>query len=66
MPPSALSPRQLDCVRLLADGLTSMMIAERLGLSVHTVNQHIAMACVRLKVRNRTQLVAEAIRLNLT
>lgn len=65
MPLSALSPRQLDCVRLLADGLTSMMIAQRLGLSVHTVNQHIAAACVRLKVRNRTQLVAEAIRLGL-
>lgn len=65
MPPSALSPRQLDCVRLLADGLTSMMIAQRLGLSVHTVNQHIAQACVRLRVRNRTQLVAEAIRLGL-
>lgn len=60
-----LSPRQLDCVRLLAEGCTSVMIAQRLSLSVHTVNQYISEACLRLNVRNRTQLVAEAMRLGL-
>jgi len=39
------------------------MIAGRLKLSTHTVNQYIAEACARLNVRNRTQLVAESIRL---
>src|SRR6185437_14022506 len=58
-----LSPRQLECVRLLATGCTSAMIAERLKLSTHTVYQYVAEACARLNVRNRTQLVAEAIRL---
>ena len=62
MAPSTLSPRQLECVRLLAEGCTSTTIARRLGLSVHTVNQYIADACLRLRVRNRTQLVVEAIR----
>lgn len=65
MPPAKLTPRQLDCVRLLGAGFTSTMIAHRLDLSIHTVNQYISEACLRLKVRNRTQLVAEAIRLGL-
>jgi DNA-binding CsgD family transcriptional regulator len=60
-----LSPRQLECVVLLAAGCTSAMVAVRLKLSVHTVNQYISEACLRLEVRNRTQLVAEAIRLGL-
>lgn len=60
-----LSPRQIECTRLLAQGCTSTMIGRRLELSVHTVNQYIAEACARLNVRNRTQLVAEAIRLGL-
>ena len=60
-----LSPRQLECARMLAEGCTSAMIARRLKLSVHTINQYISDACVRLRVRNRTQLVAEAIRLGL-
>ena len=41
------------------------MIADHLKLSIHTVNQYIAEACVRLKAQNRTHLVAEAIRLGL-
>lgn len=63
MTAATLSPRQLECVRLLATGCTSAMIAERLKLSTHTVNQYIAEGCARLNVRNRTQLVAAAIRL---
>ncbi len=65
MTAARLSPRQLECVRLLATGFTSAMIGKRLNLSPHTVNQYIAEACTRLNVRNRTQLVAEAIRLGL-
>lgn len=65
MVPSTLSPRQIDCVRLLREGCTSTEIAQRLGLSFHTVIQYINDACHRLQVRNRTQLVAEAIRLGL-
>ena len=64
MPPN-LTPRQADCLRLLEEGLTSVMIADRLSLSIHTVNKYFVAVCQRLNVRNRTEALALAIRLNL-
>jgi LuxR family transcriptional regulator of spore coat protein len=60
-----LSPRQLDCLRLAAQGRNSTEIASLLGISPRTVDQHIAEACERLKVRNRTQAVARVVKLRL-
>ena len=56
-----LSPRQLVCLRLVAAGKSSADIAYTLGLSVRTVDQHVAMACKRLHVRRRVQAVARGI-----
>ena len=61
----ALSPRQLHCLRLAAQGLTSPEIAKTLGISSRTVDQYFAGACERLGVRNRTQAVAELVALGL-
>ena len=60
-----LSPRQLDCLRLAAQGKSSPEIAELLGISRRTVDEYFAEACERLGVRNRTQPVAKAIQLRL-
>jgi DNA-binding CsgD family transcriptional regulator len=60
-----LTPRQSDCLRLLGEGLTSMMIADRLHISIHTVNKYFVSVCRRLKVRNRAEALAMAIRLDL-
>jgi len=60
-----LSPRQIECLRLAAAGHTSSEIAARLGLSFRTVDQYVSEACARLKVRNRTQAVAKAVKLGL-
>ena len=60
-----LSPRQLDCLRLAARGLTSPQIAAALGMSARTVNQRIAEACVRLGVRTRIEAVVKAVRLGM-
>ena len=60
-----LSPRQIECLRLAALGLTSVEIAAALGLSSRTVDQHVGDACERLKVRNRVQAVAWAFELGL-
>ncbi len=38
---SALSPRQLDVLKLLAEGLTNQAIAEHFGLSINSVNNHV-------------------------
>ncbi len=57
-----LSERQLEVVRLLALGLGSDAIAESLGLSIHTVDKHVAAAKKRLGVRSSAQLTAMALR----
>jgi LuxR family transcriptional regulator of spore coat protein len=56
-----LSPRQLVCLRLVCEGNSSADIAHILGLSVRTIDQHVAMACKRLGVRRRAQAVARAL-----
>jgi len=53
-----LSERQKTCLALTADGLTSAAIAERLGLSPRTVDEHLLLACRALGVRTRVQAVA--------
>jgi PAS domain S-box-containing protein len=55
-----LSRRQLEIVALLADGLTTREIAERLVLSVQTVNQHVKNIEARLQARNRAHAVSIA------
>lgn len=49
---SRLTPRQTECLRLSAT-LHDQQIAQRLGISVHTVRQHIDEAKSRLGVQDR-------------
>jgi DNA-binding CsgD family transcriptional regulator/tetratricopeptide (TPR) repeat protein len=51
--PAGLTDRQLDVHALLAKGLTNAEIAERLVLSVRTVDSHVAAILDKLGVRNR-------------
>jgi DNA-binding CsgD family transcriptional regulator len=60
-----LSKRELECLRLTADGLTSQEIAGRLGLSVHTANQYLANTTQKLNAVNRMHAVAKALRTGL-
>lgn len=57
-----LSPRQLDCIRLLARGMTDRAIACELGLSPQTIREYIEAARLRYGVKRRAQLVAAAMR----
>ncbi|HEV2125534.1 MAG TPA: LuxR C-terminal-related transcriptional regulator, partial [Chloroflexota bacterium] len=57
-----LSPREVEVVRLLADGLTNQEIAKALYVSPRTVNSHIDHILTKLDVRSRTAAVAFAIR----
>jgi len=56
-----LTPRQVDCVTLIAQGKTDWEAAQVLGLSRETVHQHIETARQRYGVTKRTQLVVRAI-----
>jgi DNA-binding NarL/FixJ family response regulator len=52
---TVLSARQVEILRLAADGLTNAQIAGQLYLSVATVERHCTIAYRTLGVRNRAQ-----------
>ena len=55
-----LSQRQLEVLRLLAEGLTNREIADQLVISVGTVKRHVSNIHAKLDVKTRTQAVARA------
>lgn len=57
----ALTPRQKQILRLVAEGLTNREIAHRFGISVRTVEVHRFNLMRRLKVRNVAQLLRQAL-----
>jgi DNA-binding CsgD family transcriptional regulator/tetratricopeptide (TPR) repeat protein len=56
--PSGLTSRQLDVLAHLRAGATNAEIAERLGLSIRTIDHHVAAILGRLGVRSRKEAVA--------
>lgn len=62
-PAEMLSEREISCLQMAGDGHTSEEIAEKLGLSVHTVNAYLGTATTKLDSVNRIQAIAKAIRL---
>lgn len=52
-----LSKREGEVVRCLAEGLTNREIAERLGLSQHTIKNHLFRIFDKLGVSNRIELL---------
>ncbi|MFC5213302.1 helix-turn-helix transcriptional regulator [Streptomyces coerulescens] len=59
---SGLEARELDVLRLLADGLDTTEIAQKLSYSERTIKNIISGAMSRLGLRNRTHAVAFALR----
>lgn len=57
-----LTPRQVQILQLMADGLRSEEIAERLGISPHTLRTHVQNILTKLGVHSKLQAVTEAIR----
>ena len=57
-----LTPREVEVLELLAEGLSNKAIAERLGISDQTVKFHVAAICGKLGAANRTDVVRRAIR----
>lgn len=51
-----LTPRELEVVALLSEGLTNVEIAKRLYLSVHTIKSNLENIYDKLSVHNRVQL----------
>jgi ATP/maltotriose-dependent transcriptional regulator MalT len=62
MPPGGLSPREVEAVRLLAQGLKNPEIATRLGVSAFTVKRHVANILTKLDLPTRAAAAAHAAR----
>ncbi|MEV6167169.1 AAA family ATPase [Streptomyces sp. NPDC051954] len=63
--PAGLTERQLQVMRLLADGLTNLEIAHRLVVSVRTVDNHVRAVLEKLDAPTRRQAAARAAELGL-
>jgi len=57
-----LSEREREVYQLLAEGRTNKMIADTLGVSVHTVETHRIRIMAKLDVHNMAELVLSAVR----
>jgi DNA-binding CsgD family transcriptional regulator len=60
-----LTQRETQITQLLAVGLSSKQAADKLQISVYTVNQHIRAMLLKLKAANRAHAVAIALRKHL-
>ena len=63
---SGLTPREVEVLALLGDGLRNAEIADRLFLSARTIDHHVSAILRKLGVRTRAQAATEAVRLGLT
>ena len=56
-----LTPREMDVLRLLAQGLPNRKIAAQLTINERTVKYHVSAILAKLEVSNRTEAVMRAI-----
>lgn len=60
-----LTPRELEVLGLVADGLTNRAIAQRLGISENTVKFHLNAILGKLGAQSRTDAIVRATRLGI-
>ncbi|HEX7588473.1 MAG TPA: response regulator transcription factor [Anaerolineae bacterium] len=64
-PIEELTPRELQVLRLMAEGQSNKAMARSLGISEHTVKFHVNAILGKLSVQSRTEAVVHATRLGL-
>jgi predicted ATPase/DNA-binding CsgD family transcriptional regulator len=62
---AVLTPRELEILGLVAQGMSNREVATNLVLSTHTVHRHVSNALEKLGVSSRAAAVAQAARLGL-
>jgi two-component system, NarL family, response regulator LiaR len=60
-----LTPREMDVLRLLAQGLINKEIAQELGIGDKTVKTHVSNILSKLGVLSRTQAAVYAVQMGL-
>lgn len=64
-PSPLLTPREMEVLRLLAEGLPNKGLASRLSVSEHTVKFHVNSIMGKLNAQSRTEAVTRATRLGI-
>lgn len=59
---SNLTPRELQIIQGLMDGLSYKLIADRLSISIDTIRYHIKKVYSKLQVNSRTELIRKSMR----
>ena len=65
LPSAALTPREIEVLRLLADGASNKIIAHKLGISDHTVKFHVTSILSKMNAGTRTEAVTLGVRMGL-
>jgi DNA-binding NarL/FixJ family response regulator len=60
-----LTPREIEVLRLLADGASNKIIAHKLGISDHTAKFHVTSILSKLNAGSRTEAVTLGVRMGL-
>ena len=60
-----LTPREMEVLRAVSEGLANKQIARELGISLHTVKFHLESLMRKLDASSRTEAVTRAMRLQL-
>jgi DNA-binding NarL/FixJ family response regulator len=62
---SALSPREIQIIRHISEGLSTQQIADKLHLSPHTINAHRKNILKKLDANTPIELIVKALRLKI-
>ncbi len=65
LPTEGLTARELEVLQFLAEGLPNKAIAQKLGVSEHTIKFHVNAILTKLGAQSRTEAVVRATRLGL-
>jgi DNA-binding NarL/FixJ family response regulator len=64
-PHEVLTPRELETLEMMSEGLSNKQIAYRLGISDHTAKFHVNSIFAKLRAGTRTEAVMRGIRMGL-
>lgn len=62
---AVLSPREIEVLQLIADGVPTERVAQRLYISAKTVKNHLANIYEKMDTRDRTQAVLQGLKLGI-
>ena len=60
-----LTPREIEVLQMLTNGMSNKLVAQNLHISEHTVKFHVSSIFQKLDVSTRTEAVAVGVRLGL-